>query len=237
MKAITFFLLTLIVAISLSACKVETINGTKSETVKTVNTAAKDFNSITISYPAEVIYTPSDTFSVAVKAPEDQIDNVKVYTKGSQLIIEESKEIDKKYLFRGHHDNDITVIVKTPYLQRVSIAGSGSFRCDSTMTSKSLDLAIAGSGEIDIKDIRAVETALSIAGSGEIDAGLTNVGNTSVEIAGSGDVSLDLHKCKSVYTSIAGSGDIELSGDVETLKQRIAGSGSINTDKLKVLNK
>lgn len=237
MKAITFSLLAIIVAISLSSCKVETISGTKSKAVKTENIAAKDFNTITISYPAKVIYVPSDTFSVAVKASEDQFDNVNVYTKGSQLIIEESKEIDKKYLFRGSHNNDITIIVKTPCLQRVSIAGSGSFRCDTTMTAKSLDLTIAGSGEIDIKNIRAVETALSIAGSGEIDAGLTNVGNTSVEIAGSGEVSLGLHTCKSVYTSIAGSGNIELRGDVETLKQRIAGSGSIDTDKLKVRNK
>lgn len=237
MKQTILYLLTIMAAISLSSCKVETINDNKSKTVKTENIAAKDFNNIIINYPAKVIYMPSDTFSVAVKAPENQLDNVKVYANDSQLIIEESKETDKKYLFKGHHNNDITVIVKSPYLQRVSIAGSGSFCCDTTMTANSLDLEIAGSGEIDIKNIRAVKTALSIAGSGEIDAGLNNVDNASVEIAGSGDVSLDLHKCKSVYTNIAGSGNIELRGDVETLKQHIAGSGSIDTDHLKVLAK
>lgn len=234
-KTIIFSLISFLSVLSLSSCKVEVINK-DSGPVKTYNVPVKNFNRISIAYPADVVYIPADTFSLTVKASEKARKDLQIDVENGMLELKtpEMWQKNKHYLFQNKHYDDVTVIVKAPTLKYVAIVGSGSFKCDTTMTTPKLDLEVAGSGEIDVKNLRANSFSAKIAGSGDIDAGLTEVDNTSIKIAGSGDVDMHFTHCGSVTTSIAGAGDIKLSGDIKSLSNDIAGSGDIDTDDLTI---
>lgn len=234
-KTILFSLVSLFSAISLSSCKVEVTNQNEGPvTTSTVN--VKDFNSISIAYPADVVYIPADTFSVTVKASEKARKDLVISVNDGMLELNTSdtQRNSKHYLFYNNHYGDVTITIKAPTLTYVAIAGSGSFKCDSTITTPQLELVVAGSGEFDINNIRADAVKASIAGSGDIDAGLTEVGNTTLNIAGSGDIDIHLNKCGTVKASIAGSGDMKLKGDVKSFSNEVAGAGDIDIDELTI---
>lgn len=237
-KALFLSLVSLFSLLTLASCKVEVVNKDQGS-METWNVNAKDFDGIELAYPADVTYIPSNTYSVTVKAPSSIKEKLKIVVKNGKLEIYENKigKNGKRYIILNSHRGDVDIVVKAPRISNVSIAGSGSFECEKTIKAKNMQLSIAGSGEIDIKDIQANTVIAEIAGSGDIEAGLTKVSTTSIDIAGSGDVEMDFRQCKEVKASIAGSGDIKLSGDIETLKQNVAGSGDINIDNLRIQGK
>lgn len=234
-NSIIFSLISFLSVLSLTSCKVEVVNK-DSGPVKTYNVPVKNFDRIAIAYPADVVYIPSDTFSLTVTGSEKAGNDLQIDVENGMLELQtpDMWQKDKHYLFQNKHYDDVTVIVKAPTLKYVVIAGSGSFKCDTTMTAQKMEFEIAGSGEIDVKNLRANSVSAKIAGSGDIDAGLTEVDNTSIKIAGSGDIDIHFTHCGSVKTSIAGAGDIKLSGDVKSLSNDIAGSGDIDTDDLTI---
>lgn len=223
--------------ISMSACKVEVNDDSKSPRV-TKNIAATGFDEIELSFPGNVHFTQSDKYKVTVKAREKTLERMDIKVKGHTLIIG-AKERKKRHFFSINNEEnmeDIIIYVEAPQLTSVEIAGSGDFDCKGTIKAEKLKLSVAGSGEIDIHEIVAKKVSADIAGSGEIDACLTGVENTSIQIAGSGDVDFELHQCGNVSAQIAGSGDIDLEGDIKTLSQSVAGSGKIDVKKLNVSN-
>lgn len=234
MKPIALSILFLASTLAFSSCRIETTNNKKRGPEKTVKVDAKDFSRITIGYPSVVNYVPSGSFSVVVKASESDFDEMSVSANGADLNIEERDGGGKRIIYHGHRDRMAYITVKAPSLSCVTIAGSGEFHCDTTLTADRLELQVAGSGTFDIKNIVASSVMVTIAGSGEVEGALTGVGSTHVSIAGSGDIDLDFNHCKSVVAGIAGSGEMEFTGDVETLSQQISGVGKIDTSGLKV---
>lgn len=234
-KTIFFSLISFFSILPLASCKVEVVNKDNGP-VKTYNVPIKSFDRLAIAYPADVIFIPADTFSLTVKASEKARKDLQINVENGMLKLKtpDMWQKDKHYLFQNKHYDDVTVIIKAPTLKYVVIAGSGSFKCDTTMTTQNMEFEIAGSGEINIKELRANSVSASVAGSGDIDAGLTKVKDTSIKIGGSGDVDLHFKDCGSVKVSIAGAGDIKLSGDVRSLSKDIAGSGDIDTDNLTI---
>lgn len=231
-NTILFAFVSLFSAISLSSCKVEVSK--QDEGPVTTNTVdVKDFNSISIGYPADVVYIPADTFSVTVKGSEKARKDLMISVNNGMLELETQRN-NKHYIFYNRHYDDVIITIKAPTLKYVAIAGSGSFKCDSTITTPQLELVVAGSGEFDINNIRADAVKASIAGSGDIDAGLTEVGNTTLNIAGSGDIDIHFNKCGTVKASIAGSGDMKLKGDVKSFSNEVAGAGDIDIDELTI---
>ena len=237
-KTIILSLVSVFSVLPFTSCKVEVIDKNQGP-IKASTVNAKDFDGIAISYPAEVTYIPSETFSVEVKAPEKVKENMIIKVKDGVLQIspQEMWGKNKRYLILNGYSNnneDVKITVKAPTIKEVSIAGSGDFKCNSTMKTTKLVLSVAGSGDIDIKNIEAQFVSASIAGSGDIDAGLTKVAKTEASIAGSGDIDMKFSDCGHVEANLSGSGDIELSGDIKSLSKNIMGSGDFHTDKLRI---
>lgn len=233
-RTIILSLISFLSVLSLSSCKVEVVNKEQRK-AKTFNVPVNSFDRIYIAYPADIVYIPSDTFSIMVKAPEKAGKDLDIGVRNGTLEIKKSDlwKDDHYIVFHSHYD-DATITVKAPTLKYVAIAGSADFNCDTTITTQRLDLEIAGSGYINVKDIQAQTVSASIAGSGNIDAGLTRVNNTNLSLAGSGDIDIKFSQCGDVKTSIAGSGDIKLSGDVRSYHQDVSGSGDMHIDKLRI---
>lgn len=237
-KTIILSLVFVFSILAFTSCKVEVIDKNQGS-IKESTVDAKDFDGIAISYPAEVTYIPSETFSVVVKAPEKVKENmiIKVIDGVLQISSQEMWGKNKRYLIlNGYSSNneDVKITVKAPSLNEVSIAGSGDFKCNSTMKTQKLVLSVAGSGDIDINNIEAQFVSASISGSGDIDAGLSKVAKTEASIAGSGDIEMKFSDCGHVEANLSGSGDIELSGDIKSLSKNIIGSGEFHTDKLRI---
>ena len=82
---------------------------------------------------------------------------------------------------------------------------SGSADVTAAGRTEGLDLAIAGSGDADLRGLNTRDATVAISGSG--DADLAPTGDVEVRIAGSGDVTLATRPAK-LTSEIAGSGDV-----------------------------
>lgn len=229
MKNIFILVIAVLSVITFSSCKVETVKDYG--LVKTYPINVADFSAVSISYPCDVVYVPSDTFSVVVKAPENLKDRLQVYVKDGELVINESEESNEIRII-SNLPSHTQVLVKAPVLVRVSIKGTGDFICKSTIKTPQLYMSIAGSGDIDVKNIEANVVSAGIAGSGDMKAGLKNVAKTEMQIAGSGDMDFNFRDCGDVKASIAGSGDITLTGNVKSFHNDVSGAGDIDASKL-----
>ena len=86
---------------------------------------------------------------------------------------------------------------------RFNIAGSGSIKADGRV--EHAEIHIAGSGDVDLAQVKANVTTVHIAGSGNTDIAPSD--EADIHIAGSGDVNLHSNP-KKLETHIAGSGRI-----------------------------
>lgn len=238
MKNTIFSLVLMIIAgFTFSSCKIEKVKNAGS--VETRQYYAKNFTKIRLEYPGKVIFIPSDTFSVSVKATKYAHERMIVTTDGGVVRITRPRKKDNViFVGDGFISNDlldnVVITIKAPTLSDVSIAGCGEFECKDTLKSTNLELSVAGSGEMDIKYIKANSVSASISGSGEIDAGLVHVPKSDLQITGSGDIDINFFSCGFVNAEIAGSGVMELKGNVERFTKYISGSGDIDTYKLNI---
>lgn len=112
--------------------------------------------------------------------------------------------------------------LNTPAL-RLSLSGSGDARFEGLKTGD-FDISLAGSSDVRGNG-QAERLSISIAGSGDVDLFDLRSEEVSISIAGSGDAKL--HATRQLKVSIAGSGDVTYVGDA-SVSSRVAGSGSIN---------
>lgn len=98
---------------------------------------------------------------------------------------------------------DIGLIDLKQHALAVSIKGSGNVTASGTATSLSVD--VAGSGDVDARDLITTNASLSIAGSGDIEAFVRS----------------------SVHARVAGSGDIVVLGNPQQRDHSVAGSGKV----------
>lgn len=210
-------LLFLVFAVSLNfscAQKKDKVRVSGSVVTKDINVS--DFHSIGMSIGAKVFITQGD-FKVSAKGKSDLIDLIETDVRKGSWNIEFSKRVT-------NYNGKLEIYISMPDVKGLSIAGSGDFIGKSDFNnlgnisfnisgsgsisfSGSADMAkisIAGSGDVDVVDLKAKEVKVSIAGSG--DANVNASENLKVSIAGSGDV--NYKGSPKVKTSIAGSGDV-----------------------------
>ena len=170
-----------------------------------------------------------------VKGYEKYLKNVKITSDGKTLSI----GIHKSWKNLSYFYDDIEVYVTSPNIRGISIAGSGEFTSNNKIDTDRMFISVAGSGEVDIKDIICDKIQGEIAGSGEIDIKRITTQNAELSIAGSGDIDIENAKANNMSESlldnvaceIAGSGDIELKGNIKHHTQEVAGSGSVNINQ------
>lgn len=124
----------------------------------------------------------------------------------------------------------LEIIVHAPYLEKVSLAGSGDFSASGLDCPVDFSLSLAGSGDVEIEALSCMDLNVSLAGSGDVVVGGRIAGMATASLAGSGDIVLS-GSAASASLAVAGSGDIdasrlEVSG--ETSKS-VRGSGDIRT--------
>lgn len=193
-----------------------------------------EFHEIELQTSGDVELTYGATQKVVVETHQNLIDILETNVHSGSWEIEFEKSVcDYKKL---------TFYITVPFIDEVSVAGSGSIYSMSQFKADEMELNIAGSGDIKMDvacdeleaniagsgDMEIMGVAsnfeVNIAGSGDVKAGKLRSENCDVSIAGSGDVKIDVHT--SLNVSIAGSGDVHYSGSPK-VKSSVMGSGDV----------
>jgi hypothetical protein len=127
---------------------------------------------------------------------------------------------------------------------QVSIAGSGRIALGAVK--ETLDIEVAGSGNIQAASAAAAKVEIAgggnvilgplagafsaeVAGSGDVRAARVN-GPVDIEIAGSGNVVIESGRANPFTVEIAGSGDVVLKGEAVNPNIEIVGSGNVRVN-------
>lgn len=225
MKKIGFIAM-MLVSITLSACITERQKADNGVVVSR-NIAIKDFEEIAIEGSMDVHFTQDNKTSVKVKGNENALKQIEIKSDGKLLTI---RSMSGKWNFfsKNNDTGDIEIYVSSPNLRGIAIAGSGEFVAKGMVDTDTLNISIAGSGDIALGNLICNMFSASISGSGDIDIDKVNAADATLSIAGSGSLDIDNANIGYVESSIAGSGSIDVKGNVKKHKEDIAGSGSID---------
>lgn len=229
-------LLSAAVMMIFAACSVSNVTSSKPSDVSKPDTwtALSKFEKISIAGSFDVKYKQGGKCAVMVKGDSEALDMICVRSEGGTLQIESRSDMEGLLTGKKFKAKDVEIIVTSPDLISVSIAGSGDFTANGLVDTDNLKLSVAGSGDITMKNVICNSVKASIAGSGEIDVNNIVTADAHLSIAGSGDMDFRFKDSGKVKYSIAGSGDIRLRGTVKECTGSVAGSGDVNRKELKI---
>ncbi|MBN1987685.1 MAG: DUF2807 domain-containing protein [Prolixibacteraceae bacterium] len=182
------------------------------------------FSEISLRVPGKLYLEQGQTQSVEIVAKSSTLEEIVTEVNGRELAI---RFKNKNYLFKSFNPGKIEIFVTVPEIDGLSVSGSGDIIAEDDIKTRIIDLAISGSGDINLAELDAERVKASISGSGDIvieDGGVAD--DFSVSISGSGDVKAGDFEAKDVVVRIAGSGNCTVSSN-GSLKARVAGSGSV----------
>ncbi len=209
------------------------------------------FDHIQLNGSSEIIFTPTTGHQhLNLTLPDNLQDVVQVYVKNRTLVLQ-MKSNTSVTLKNGCK---VELQVSAPMVKSVTLNGSGNISFSSHAESRNpLNLTLNGSGDIDVRNIKATSLTATVNGSGDIHLGqitsrqvqatvngsgdLTAAGvkaeRTMATVNGSGDLECYSITAQSVDGAVRGSGDLQLGGSCETANYVLAGSGDISAAGLK----
>ncbi len=176
-----------------------------------------DYKKIDAKGSVEVRYEQTRTPYFRIEVNEDILTKV-VYRveKGTLFIYNEGKIAPSHYIvYTGSSD-----------LEEIKLSGSGDLLIKDGLKVKSLEVSLAGDGDVKIRDVEGKRIKSTLKGSGNIElAG--KVEELQASLNGSGDIEAFALITESSSATLKGSGDIEVYAD-KKLKAEINGSGNIS---------
>ena len=182
------------------------------------------FTEIGLSIPGKLHLKQGNNQSVEIEAKSSTLEKIETIVKGNKLIIRFENE---RLLWRSFNPGEIEIQITMPEIEGLTISGSGDILADDGINSRSLTMAVSGSGDINLEDLNAEKVSATISGSGNI---LINDGggadDLSVSISGSGGVNVSGFEAKNVSVKISGSGNSKVLA-TDHLNVSVAGSGDV----------
>ena len=165
----------------------------------------EDFDAISVSGVYELDVRVGEDYSVTLSGPADEMDNVEIEQKGSEL------KLGSKRKWRRGHREGITASITLPRLEDIAVSGvaSGDF---TGIDSDRLELHVSGVAEVDIEG-RCDSLEAHVSGVGELDASDLECKNAEVHLSGVGEVSV--HASDYADISASGVGEVDVYGNPE----------------------
>lgn len=181
------------------------------------------FSQISLRISANVHLQQGNTQSIEVKGKEDALQKLITEVNDRKLVIRFPSET----FFNRWNPGPIDIYVTVPQIDGLAISGSGSITSDGKIDSRILDLAISGSGDIKLGDLKAEKVSSALSGSGNIHlSGSGNAAEMKIVISGSGNVKAIGFPVDNVEVKISGSGNCWVNS-TKKLDVRLAGSGNV----------
>lgn len=206
----------------------------RSERKITQSSKIKYFKNVNIEGCYNVYFEQADSASIRFEGSEKAIQQLRITCDGNTLDIKR-KEKDKWLNFCNQEDVDI--YITSPDLVSVYLKGTGEFEVHKRLDTDTLSVSLMGTGDIDIKDLICDKVKVNLKGTGDINIKNVITSQAFISLLGTGDIKVHFEKCQWAHCSLQGTGDIDVSGTVNTYKEKIQGTGSIDTDELHILSK
>jgi hypothetical protein len=174
------------------------------------------FTSVEASGAFDIEITVGKQQSVSLTFDDNLMDNIITEVRHGRLLL----ETEGSYSSR----KACVVTITVPSLESFESTGSGDARID-FIDSKTFECRLSGSGSINAVG-KVDELDLEIAGSGDIDARELKARDVYATISGSGDI--DVYAMESISGRVSGSGDIFYYGEPKRTSLKVSGSGTIS---------
>jgi hypothetical protein len=216
--AIIVLLLVIAISIRVSAPTAPALSGERAS--RTYDYAS--FNGIEISGQWQVSIERGDAWRVAVDAPAELLDSLRVEQDGDRLEL----EIDGGSWFGGFGRNNDgpKVTIAMPVLESLELSGASTVSF-SGFEGARLSIASSGAAEIRAATSRFDTLTLQLSGAGNADHDEISVANAEVSVSGAANVTLNMAGGR-LTGSMSGAGNLEYRGTVT--EQSIDSSGLVN---------
>jgi len=176
-----------------------------------------DFNKIRVTGVYELDVQVGEDFSVFTSGQHKDVENMRVYLKGTTLVLAQNEDNDKKINWNGRKKNNsgIKAIITLPTLKALDITGIGAGEIKG-IESERLDVEVAGISDMELSG-SCGNLNVDMAGLGEVRAEDLKCDNVDVDLAGMGEISV--YASKSVEADAAGMGSIEVYGNPEDVEK------------------
>lgn len=182
------------------------------------------FSSISLRISGTVFLEQGSRQSLRIEAKSSALEEIITEVKDRTLSI---RFKNSNYFRNSFNPGKVNIYITVPEINGLSVSGSGNIIAGNPIETVNLDLAISGSGDISLENLKAERVKTAISGSGDIyikGGGLAD--ELAVAISGSGKAQMENFMAKNVEAKISGSGNCHINANT-SLKAKIAGSGSI----------
>lgn len=169
---------------------------------------APAFSAIEVSgADVNVYFSQGEGYSFSVNGPAKLVKATKIKVKENTLIVEY-----KQPLFTGD-DDDISVYITAPQLNKVAVAGEADFKNKTYLQGQDLTIKTRQNGEVSLKKV--------------------NIGQLKIDAKGSSSVDIDYIEANKISVSSLDRAEVELSGRTGVLEITKRGMfAEIDTEKL-----
>ncbi|UKJ08658.1 head GIN domain-containing protein [Solitalea lacus] len=185
-----------------------------------ISPSVRDFNSIALGGPFNVVVKMGNEESVRVEATSEDVKDIIVEVKDHTLRL----KLKNSYQTWKKNYQKINIFVTAKQLKNITVGGSGSLKVENEIKSDDIELTVSGSGSIQISvNTSSIESTVSGSGSIQI-AGTSD--QSDITVSGSGTFKGQQLKTSKASVVISGSGSASIHTD-EELNATISGSGSV----------
>src|SRR5438105_3974865 len=178
--------------------------------------AAAGVTRVFISTPGELIVKPGSEEKLVVEAEQKVLSQLDIGVKGNTLAVK------SKGSFKT--DKGITYTLTLKSFQGLKMEGSNNSHVEG-FTGADMDVELGGSGDAELKNLKADKLSILIKSSGNVTASGSGK-SLAARIDGSGNIEAVAFKAKTVGARLEASGNIQVFAD-ETLKAVVNGAGNI----------
>ncbi len=220
MKKATVFIITLLMATTVSHAQWGKKKIKGNGNVTTITRSTSDYDEVAVAGFFDVELVAGTEGSITLAGESNLLEYVMTEVDGDVLKI----KTKKGYNLRTSRGKSLVITVPFQDISKVALSGSGDVVTKDTIKADTFKMALAGSGDVVI-DVETGKLKMAVSGSGDMTA-RGSADNAEIALSGSGDIHAYQLKAKSAKVSLAGSGDIRLHA-TDYLKARVAGSGDI----------
>lgn len=206
--------------IMLAALVLLIVSAAQAQTTYSETRDVTGFSEIGFAVSGELYITIGEGYKVVLEGDKDYVTEIVTKVSGDRLEIKRDKWYD-------NGNKKVVARVTLPSLDGISVSGSGKVYVNDALKGDDLDIAVSGSGTINLKDVELKDVECSISGSGNLlIAGSGSVGTLEISISGSGNYKGESTSVGTLEARISGSGSCDCMVN-DMLKASISGSGSI----------
>jgi hypothetical protein len=204
------------------------------------NRPVSGFQTIDISYPAEILIKQGQAESLSIEADDNLLPQLRSHVSGGTLTIENG---ERDWAKRVNPSRTVKVIITVKDLREVDFSSAGTLRIENLETN-GLSVSVSGAGDVRLENLKTQKLECHLSGVGSVTANgaadelllqISGVGNfkgadllsKGVDAHISGTGSATVHAEDKLNAEISGTGSIRYYGS-PSITQNVSGLGSVN---------